>query len=378
MKILIVANYLPDRQISMLNIARMLEDGLKNTGHEVKVIRPEKMFCGSDNSIRGINKWLGYLDKFLLFPGHLKKHLAWADVVHICDHSNAIYTKYLQGVPHVVTCHDLLAVRSALGDFKDNQTKLTGKVFQKMILSGLRRAQKVVCISRATQKDLLRISRIEERKTSVAYLGLNYTYHKMDTEEAKKIMRCAGITREYKFLLNVSKNNWYKNRKGLICVYELLKKELLGEDLHLIIAGEPLPEDLKALVRRSGLEESVHEIIAPDNGTLCALYSTARSLLYPSIAEGFGWPIVEAQASGCPVFTSNRAPMTEAGGDAAVYFDPDDPEGAAKIIVETLADKQKLDEMRQKGIENVKRFDSGRMIDEYVAVYREVIVAHSS
>jgi glycosyltransferase involved in cell wall biosynthesis len=76
---------------------------------------------------------------------------------------------------------------------------------------------------------------------------------------------------------------------------------------------------------------------------------------------------------GAPVFTSNRAPMTEVGGDAAVYFDPADPEGAAAII---QAHWGRRDAMRAAGLENAKRFTSERMARDYAALYAEIVDRH--
>ena len=70
----------------------------------------EPFFGKIKPSASGLGKWLGYIDKFFLFPLDLRQAVEWADVVHICDHSNAVYTKYLQNVPHLVTCNDLLAI----------------------------------------------------------------------------------------------------------------------------------------------------------------------------------------------------------------------------------------------------------------------------
>ena len=64
----------------------------------------------------GAAKWLGYVDKFALFPPELRRAMAWADLVHVCDQGNAMYMRYLQNKPHLLTCHDVLAIRSALGD----------------------------------------------------------------------------------------------------------------------------------------------------------------------------------------------------------------------------------------------------------------------
>src|SRR5829696_5329384 len=110
MKILLVANFIPDRQRSMQRFARMLRDGLRARGHEVRVVRPRlwlsrklkrKSFAGSETSLENFQrKWLAYIDKFILFPRTLRCAAQWADIVHICDHSNAMYVGHVAGKPH--------------------------------------------------------------------------------------------------------------------------------------------------------------------------------------------------------------------------------------------------------------------------------------
>ncbi|UCG35896.1 MAG: glycosyltransferase family 4 protein [Candidatus Omnitrophota bacterium] len=357
----------------MLHFANIIEQGLKDKGHRVHVIRPEPIFGLIKQTGTGLGKWLGYVDKFIIFPKLLRKATRCTDIIHILDHSNAVYVKYLDGMPHIATCEDLLAIRSALGEFKENITKWSGRKLQKMILAGLNQTQHVVCISESTRKDLLRVSKLNPESVSRIYMGLNYNYSPMGESEAKLHLERLGINFSNPFLLNVSKNNWYKNRHGLLDIFRFLDEHTNKKQFNLIIAGSPLSLRLRKLVRRYGLREKIYEVIFPENEDLRALYSMAKALIYPSIAEGFGWPIIEAQACGCPVFTTGKPPMTEAGGGAAVYFDPNKPQEAAQIIAETLSDNAKVAKMKEEGLENVKRFSVERMIEEYIKVYRTAI-----
>jgi glycosyltransferase involved in cell wall biosynthesis len=102
---------------------------------------------------------------------------------------------------------------------------------------------------------------------------------------------------------------------------------------------------------------------------LCAIYSAAQALIFPSFYEGFGWPIIEAQACGCPVFTSNRAPMTEVGGTAAIYFDPLDEEKAAECVAKNLRDTKMIVES---GFDNIQRFYFSCFKGKYESVYQSV------
>lgn len=112
--VLLIGNYPPDRQQSMDRFAMMMLVGLTAAGVPAELIRPQPFF-GRFRSAGGfVAKWLAYIDKFVLFPWQLRTRMKTAPaLVHICDHSNAMYARHLSGVSVVVTCHDLLAVRGA-------------------------------------------------------------------------------------------------------------------------------------------------------------------------------------------------------------------------------------------------------------------------
>ena len=97
----------------------------------------------------------------------------------------------------------------------------------------------------------------------------------------------------------------------------------------LLFVGGALDAEMLAFIRDAGLEGQVAHLSDVSNEDLRAAYSLSAGLLFPSLQEGFGWPVLEAQSCGCPVFATGRKPMTELGGDAAVYFDPADVDAAA-------------------------------------------------
>lgn len=367
MKVLLIGNYLPDQQESMQRFAKMLEVGLSQLGHEVRLLQPTFFFGRLKPSATGIGKWLGYLDKFLIFPTQLRQAAHWADVVHICDHSNAFYTKYLQAVPHIATCNDLLAIRSALGEIPQNPTRWTGRQLQQMILVGLEKAQYIACISKQTKQDLTRLVKLRG-KASVIYMGLNYPYSPMPQPEARQRLQNLGVS-HMTFFLHVGGNQWYKNRLGVLEIFRYVKHHSNSLELNLVMAGKPFTAQMGQFIQENDLGKQVLELVAVNNEDLRALYSTAMALLFPSLQEGFGWPIAEAQACGCPVFTSDRAPMTEVGGDAAIYIDPDQPQAAATEIAQQLPH---LDHLTQIGLENAKRFSARQMVESYAQIYQEV------
>lgn len=371
-KVLLLANYAPDQQESMQHFAQMLLGGLLARGVAVELIRPEPMFGRLISGNSGAAKWLGYLDKFLVFPRALKKRLrtlASGALLHICDHSNAIYTQYAVRIPHLVTCHDLLGIRSAVGEIPENPTRFTGRVYQQKILRGLNRARRVACVSNATKRDVERLTKLKSNQITVVENGLNYPYGPVERSEViERIAAKVGV-RPNRFILHVGGNQWYKNRHGVVGIYaELLKILPEGPDLYLV--GKPLTLELEAQINAAKIRDRVRSVQGSDNEDLRALYSAADALLFPSLAEGFGWPIIEAQACGCPVVTTDLAPMNEAGGDAAVLIDARDWRAAAAVLRELLWENG-LDRLvrRQKSVANAARFSADRMIDRYLLEY---------
>jgi glycosyltransferase involved in cell wall biosynthesis len=370
MKVLLVANYRNDAQESMQRFAACVREGLLGAGHEARTIEPQEILGRLRPSGEGIGKWLGYVDKFALFPSLLKSALPWADVVHICDHSNAFYVKYLGSKPHIVTCHDLIAIRGALGEIPHQHTRWTGRRLQRLIVRGLVAAQHVACVSEATKTEFLRIAATPPERVSRVYNALNYAYRPMAEEEASARLERLGLSAHTLTFLHVGGNHWYKNRLGVLRIFDVLRKLLPGQKPTLIMVGKPWTEEMRRFVSEKGMRNVTHEVCnLDDNEDLRALYSTATMLLFPSLEEGFGWPIIEAQACGCPVLASGRPPLNEVGGSAAVYVDPDDAESAANCATAVLANRE---ELRQAGLRNAMRFSSAAMIGGYVSLYNKV------
>jgi glycosyltransferase involved in cell wall biosynthesis len=385
LEVILVANYLPDGQQSMLRFARVLDRELQRRGYRVVVASPSAILGHAGRTVGGVGKWLGYVDKFLLFPPKLRATLRAAGrrrarcVVHVCDHSNAVYTRHLRGVPHVVTCNDLLAVRSARGEFPQNPTRWSGRILQRWILSGLNAAQHIACISDATRADVLRLTSVPKEMVHRIYMGLNHPYRQVDPEVARptvsRLLSGAAAPQGTRaFVLHVGGNQWYKNRPGVLRIYAGLKRLMGAGPLPaLVMAGQPFTPSMRELVDRHGLQSDVVELTGVSDAELAALYSEAEILLYPSLAEGFGWPIAEAMACGCRVVASDRPPLTEVGGTAATFINPEDERGSAATVSDVLREDPQVRRRHvDEGFRLQPAFSTNRMVDQYVALYEAI------
>ena len=364
LRILLIGNFEPDKSESMQRFCELLRAGLTESGDHVDVLKPQPVVARLWKKDGALRKWLGYLDKYLLFPFHLMARRRGYDVIHICDHSNSMYTRYLGGYAHAVTCHDMMAVKSGLGLIPENPTGRTGQVLQRTILNGLRRAQYIICVSNKTKLDLLQLAGRNDANTSSITLSLNYPYSPMPHDEAMERVKRLLPQPEIPFFIHVGSDSWYKNRPGVVEIFARIKSRPEGSGYKMVMAGKPFPSALLALVIERGLQEEIVQLPGVSNEDLRALYSVSAGLIFPSLDEGFGWPVLEAQACGCQVFTSNRPPMNEIAGAAGIFFDPLDPDAASGIILDGM---KRRDEMVAQGFRNMERHTPAA----FIAAHRE-------
>jgi glycosyltransferase involved in cell wall biosynthesis len=372
MKVLLVGNYLPDRQDSMQIYASTLEAGLRARGHEVCLLQPPGVLGPRVAENSPLFKWLGYADKFVLFRRELRRAARSADIVHLCDHSNAMYVPALAHTAHVITCHDVLAIRSAMGHFPENPVSGTGRMFQRLIARGLRRAGAIVCVSGKTRDDLKQYLGVPEDRLHVIPNGVAWPYRPLDAEASAPLLAPLGLRPGEPYFLNVGGNHWYKNRGAAIEIFAELRKLSQYAGARLVMAGGLMTPELRAIAQKCGLGDALVEAAGPSNEQLQALYSGALAMLFPSLEEGFGWPILEAQACGCPVAIRDRPPMNDVAGGAAILIDPAKPESAARTIATALEERTRI---CADGLRNAATYTAERMLEQCEGLYREIVAA---
>jgi glycosyltransferase involved in cell wall biosynthesis len=371
-KVLLVGNYLPDRQDSMRIYASMLERGLRARGHEVRLLQPPAVLGPRVAENSPLFKWMGYADKFVLFRRELRRTASKADIVHLCDHSNAMYVSALAHSPHVITCHDVLAIRSAMQHFPENRVSATGRIFQRLIARGLRRAGAILCVSNKTRDDLKQYLGIPVERLHVIPNALAWPYKRISAEASAPFLTSVGLLEDEPYFFHIGGNHWYKNRGATIEIFAELRRLPQYARARLVMAGGPLLPELRLLAQKRQLGEALLEAVGLNNQQLEALYSSALATLFPSLEEGFGWPILEAQACECPVVITDRPPMNEVAGGAAILIDPADPRRAAITIADTLKD---VTSMRADGLKNAASYTAERMLEQCETLYCDVVNA---
>src|SRR5256714_11876292 len=279
--ILLIGNYPLERQQSMERFAMMMLDGLIAAGIQAEVIRPQPFFGRFRFAGRFVGKWLAYLDKFVLFRRALARKLRERPaLVHICDHSNAMYSKAVRELPVVVTCHDLLAVRGALGEATDCPASATGRILQRWIVRGLESAAAVACVSRATLSDAERLVRRTDGRPALELitLGLSYPYRVLSPDEVRqRLGKFPALKPGVPFVLHVGSNLRRKNREGVLRIFARCKNDWNGR---LVFAGDPLSVSLQSLGHELGVADQIVEFPNAESETLEALYNGATALLF--------------------------------------------------------------------------------------------------
>jgi glycosyltransferase involved in cell wall biosynthesis len=378
MHFVLIGNYQPDQQESMERFAQMMADGFFQAGHTYEIWRPTVFFGAKVKStLAGLGKWLGYVDKWILFPAVLKwrllnkKYKAENVRFHLCDHSNAFYLNQLPSEKTAITCHDVLAIRGALG-YKDAYcpSSATGKILQKWILRNLAKARLLATVSELTLnqlKDLLgdHLSELSQRNWGVIHNAFNADFTPLAPEVANRIIVKAGVPANRPYLLHIGSNLARKNRVLLVEMLAALGKNWDGV---VVLAGKAPDDKLMSKAMELGVGDRIISIVKPSHETLVALYSGCEAFVFPSFSEGFGWPVIEAQACAAPVIASNIEPMPEVSGGAALHANPYKPAEFADAFLR-LKDETLRNQLKEKGLRNIKRFSPDKMIEAYLVLH---------
>jgi len=369
----------------MPRFARMLVEGMRARGHSVEVLSPKPQFHGLP-APGVLKKWLGYLDQYVVFPTEVRKRLKSysPDTLFVfADQALGPWVPLVADRSHVIHCHDFLALRSALGEIPENPTGWTGRQYQAYIRRGFSRGRYFISVSQKTREDLHRFLRIRPDSSKVVYNGLNQSFPPIAPAVARtRLSQKTGLDLSNGYLLHVGGNTWYKNRRGVLDIYEAWRRSS-PTSLPLLLVGSRPDARLAGRLAQSPYREAIHSLSGLGNEDVRLAYAGACVFLFPSLAEGFGWPIAEAMAAGCPVVTTNEAPMTEVAGKAACFL-PRHPftkpdlttwaEEAAQVVAGILrlspVERQRVIE---EGFTNAERFDPNQAMDRIEAMYKRIL-----
>jgi len=213
-----------------------------------------------------------------------------------------------------------------------------------------RSAARVIADSLATQNDLVRFYSIPPEKVAVVYPGRDESLRRVDPAAVRAKYNLPGG-----YLLHVGTLQPRKNLLRLIEAYGALRFTFYAEPPALVLAGRPGWLSSPILAQAKKFPDIRLLDYVPDED-LAGLYSGAAAFVFPSLYEGFGFPVLEAMACGAPVICSNTSSLPEIAGDAALLVDPADTAALAAAITRLLSDAELRAALVAKGYEQVKNF----------------------
>jgi glycosyltransferase involved in cell wall biosynthesis len=263
-------------------------------------------------------------------------------MIHIIDHSNAIYLPKLSRMTRakkIITCHDLIAVRTAKGEFAQAPTtSKLGKCLQNCISDSLHDADYYACDSRQTQEDLNQLLPLSKEKSSIFHLGTEADlYTNSDKKDLSNILPFDPHASN--FLLHVGSAAWYKNRKAAFRSFIHAHSSLPDQNLKLVLVGpEPQKEELDDQLSNwiKSNPSAIHSLQNLPDNSLAALYKYAQALVFPSFIEGFGWPPLEAAVHGCPVITTRTGAIEDLLGNYAKYVEAENQESIDQRVLQAF------------------------------------------
>jgi glycosyltransferase involved in cell wall biosynthesis len=234
-----------------------------------------------------------------------------------------------------------------------------------------RLADAIVINSLSLRSEIERYLEVDPGKLKLIYEAVDHDlFQPGDAALARAHVAKYGVTKP--FVLFVSSLWRYKNCDGLLRAWVTARRELPGHQLAIVGHGrdEKYAAELQSLALELGIGEDVVFVGGVPLEETARFYQAADVLVYPSLNETFGLPILEAMACGCPVVTSNVSAMPEIAGDAALLCDPKDPASIARAIVDATGPR--ADRLRLLGLERAGGFTWGATAAATLDVYREV------
>lgn len=303
-----------------------------------------------------------FWENFIL-PGRASKEKI--DVLH----TPAFTAPFLKGKWRVVvTIHDLI------GMIFPNYLSLTSRWYWGSWLPFVnRRSERIIVDSNCTKQDVVRYLKVDPQKIRVVHLSASAQFTNNKTQrEIELVCHKFGIQRPYVlFVGNI------EPRKNLLRVIKAFAKARKAKKLehHLVIAGSQAWNypAVNQLIEELNLSGAVNCLNYIDDEDLISLYNGGELLVFPSLYEGFGIPILEAMKCGMPVLTSNLSSIPEVAGNAAYYVDPYQEDQIEAGIATLLGDQKLREDLRVKGFLQAGKFGWKLTAQKTLAVYEELL-----
>lgn len=243
--------------------------------------------------------------------------------------------------------HDLNHIQ-----FSQNSSFLKTIYYELIIKRACIKCKKIITVSEFTKLQLVSWANIDPKKISVIGNGVSELFFDDGHEDFPN----------YPYFLCVSNRRKHKNEFNLLKAYSDVIKKEEGEIYNLVLTGEP-NEEILFEIDRLGLTNRVFFFSNVTDEKLASLYNGAMALIFPSLYEGFGLPVVEAMACGTPVITSNVTSLPEVSGDAAILIDPNKSEQITNAMLRVICDSDTRNDLVEKGLLQARKYSWANVIN---------------
>ncbi|MGF1588287.1 MAG: glycosyltransferase family 4 protein [Pleurocapsa sp.] len=262
-------------------------------------------------------------------------------------------------VPQIVSVPDLIPL-------KYPELSPKWKYYYRYVLPFiLKQSQRIICISEHTKQDIIRNYGLDPQLIDVVYLGFDQNL--FFPQPDPKILTKYGLD---KYLLYVGDMRFYKNLSRCLQAFDRLP----CQDYQFVITGKKDDFFYPEIERQTAQLAAKDRIIFLDyvpTADLPGLYSQAKSLVFASLYEGFGLPVLEAMACGCPVITSSTTSLPEVGGDSVFYVNPDSVENIAQGMYQVLSNAELRNKLRHQGLKRSQLFSWNKTAENVRQIFRD-------
>jgi glycosyltransferase involved in cell wall biosynthesis len=320
------------------------------------------------NVDRGINRFWDY-------PRLLRRSWSEFDLFHVVDHSYGQLVHALPPERTVVTCHDLHTFECILDESAPSRS-LAFRRMTRRILDGVVRAGRVVFDTEAVRDEAVRLGLVKPDRTAVAPLGVHASCSPQPDpaadEEARRLL--ASLPEGAVPLLHVGGTFRRKRIDLLLRIFAQVRT--LMPEARLVRVGGPLTAEQRRIAQELGVESFILELPYLSREVLAAVYRASSLVLLPSEEEGFGLPLLEAQACGTPVVASDLPVLREIGGDAALFRPVGEVTEWSAAVAGLLSggeSDRKLEVLRRAGLIQAERFTWNAYARKMVEIYKELL-----
>lgn len=315
------------------------------------------------------------INRFVDYPLWLRKRSVPFDIFHLIDHS---YSQLLRRLPEnrtVVTCHDLDTFRCVIEPNREKRP-LWFRVIVRRILKDFQRAAHVLAVSSATRNELLEHRLFPPERITVVPNGVHPSCSPEPSRAADEMAaQLLSGDSDTVWLLNVGSTAQRKRLDVLLRVFAAVREEF--PQARLVRAGGSLPPALIQLATELKIRDAIVVLPFLEREILAAVYRRSTVLLHTAEAEGFGLPLIEAMACGCPVVASDLPVLREVGADSAVYCSMGDVDHWKETVAGLLherADQPDAWELRRRtGVRHSGRFSWAENARMTVDIYRKIL-----